>query len=85
MSWSINLIGNPENVVKALEHHSTVIDGQSKEEFDSALPHFIGLLKQNYGSYPVTINFQASGHGYDASEPFRQCQVKMELLYGILV
>jgi hypothetical protein len=60
MSWAIYTKGTPEEVVKALEEHSNSIDGQCKEEYDSALPHLIALVKENIGCQ-VLLN--AGGHG----------------------
>jgi len=86
MSWSINLIGKPENVVKALEEQSEKLSGQSKVEFDDALVHFVGLVKQNFAQTPPMINFQASGHGMENGEQsYRQCKVNIDILYGTFV
>lgn len=64
MSWSINLIGSPENVGKALEANSGNLSGQSKVEYDAALPHIKALVEQNVNnSYPIAIKVDASGHG----------------------
>lgn len=77
MSWSVTFIGKTDNIVKALEEQSTKFEGQSKTEFDAALPHLIGLVKQNYvinGDSPV-LHLTASGHGYDT---YRQCMVSIQ-------
>lgn len=60
MSWSIYAKGTPEEVVRRLEEHSNTISGQSKEEYDAAMPHLIALVNENIGG---TINFSAGGHG----------------------
>lgn len=72
MSWSIALIGKPENVVKALHQESEKLSGQSKIEFDDAKPHLIGLVEQNFNSnhpdsVPV-IKLTASGSGGSSRE-----------------
>jgi hypothetical protein len=60
MSWSFTTSGTTEEVVSALEQQSNVLSDQSKEEFDSALPHLIALVKENVGG---KINVNAYGHG----------------------
>ena len=45
MSWSVTFIGLRDNVVRALEENSNKLDGQSKVEYDAAVPHFIGLVR----------------------------------------
>jgi hypothetical protein len=92
MSWSIMLIGKPENIVEALEKESDNFTGQSKIEYDDAKPHLIGLAKQNFGrgdSYvsPV-IKMQASGSGYATTaneQKQRSCSVIVEPMWGKLV
>lgn len=64
MSWSIRVHGKPEAVAQALRDHSDKLSGQSKQEYDEALPHLIDLVKQNIG-LPIDVN--ASGHATFAS------------------
>lgn len=87
MSWSITFIGKPENVAKALEEQSAKLEGQSKVEYDSALPHFVALVKENFGDTPPMIKINASGHGYASGgeQKQRQCVVSVELWYGTIV
>lgn len=87
MSWSINFIGKPENVTKALEEHSAKLDGQSKVEYDDALPHLIGLVKQTFGSQSPMMNLKASGHGYSdkGEQVSRQLSCNIESHYGTIV
>ena len=83
MSWSVNYIGSPENIVKALEANSEVLSGKSKEEYDDALPHIKALVSQNHStSYPVTLKISANGHGYDG---YNNCSVTIENSGTILV
>ncbi len=86
MSWSIGFIGTPENISKALDDYSeTKISGQSKEEFDAALPHMKGLVAQNYGQAGM-ISITASGHAYkSADNSYGNLTCKIEPLYGQLV
>jgi hypothetical protein len=85
MSWSISFIGKPEKVVEALTAESLKLSGESKKEYDSALPHLIGLVNENFGT-PYFIKLAASGHGTvytDRSD--RQLTASIELVYGLLV
>jgi hypothetical protein len=86
MSWSITFIGKPENVSKALNENSAKLNGYSKEEYDAALPHLDGLVKQNFNAdetYPVVVKITASGHGQ--KDTFGYCVSSIETLSGILV
>jgi hypothetical protein len=77
MSWSVTTKGTSEEVVKHLEGQSEILDGQSKEEFDSALPHIIALVKENV---PGIVNLTAYGHGVkDSSGNYveRNCSVNI--------
>ncbi len=87
MSWSILFIGKPANVAEALEKESSKFTGDSKVEFDSALPHLTALCKENFGNDQAILRFEANGHGYSVNgeHKTRQCQVKVELMYGNLV
>lgn len=92
MSWSVGFIGNPSKVVEALEKHSDLITGQSKIEFDDALPHLVGLVKQNFAeegenNAHVVIQLTANGHGYanGTVQMNRQVQVDLKRVYGLLV
>lgn len=83
MSWSVIFIGTPDKIAQALQKYSDTTAGKSKEEFDAALPSFLGLLAQNYNKeQEPTLKFSASGHGHDA---YNTCLVSMEYLYGVLV
>lgn len=79
------LIGKPENVVAALELESNKMDGQSKVEYDAALPHLIGLVKENFGNASQLIKISANGHGFNGEPSYRQCGVQIESLYGGIV
>jgi hypothetical protein len=78
MSWSINTSGTPEEVVTRLEEQSKTLGGQSKEEYDAALPHIIALVKENVGGL---INLLAWGHGNknsDGTYQDKNCQVEIK-------
>jgi hypothetical protein len=87
MSWSVTFIGKPENVATALEQQSEKMDGQSKVEYDAALPHFVALVKENFGANAPIVKIAASGHGYaeGGEQKNRQCAVNIELIYGAIV
>jgi len=90
MSWSINIIGKPKNVSNALEIYSEKLSGQSKVEFDAALPYMMGLVQQNFNEneqlLPV-IKIEASGYGYvqDGVQKYRNCICKIETHHAELV
>lgn len=84
MSWSVSFIGKAENVAKALKENSNKLSGLSKTEYDDALPHFIGLVEQNFqktADSPL-IQITAAGHGHDN---YRQCTCSIQHLGGQLV
>ena len=85
MSWSVQFVGKPEKVAEALTAQSATMNGESKVEYDSALPHLVALVNENFGTgYPVKL--AASGHGTvytDRSD--RQLAVSIETIYGLLV
>ncbi len=89
MSWSIALIGKPDNIVKALHEQSEKLNGQSKEEFDVALPNLENLVKQNYDSTGVLVlSFVASGHAYKTTNgetSHSNCLVEIKHVPGRLV
>jgi hypothetical protein len=39
-------------------------DKQSKLEYDSALPHLVGIVKENFGTNVPIVKLSAAGHGY---------------------
>jgi len=85
MSWSIQFIGKPDKVVTALQEQSGKLTGESKVEYDSALPHLVGLVNENHGA-DILIKLAAAGHGYISGEtPVRQLTASIELIYGLLV
>ncbi|MFA5727712.1 MAG: hypothetical protein WC886_08745 [Saccharofermentanaceae bacterium] len=85
MSWSIQFIGKPEKVIEALQGQSEKMNGESKNEYDSALPHLVGIVKENYG-FDYLINISASGHGYSNGEnSTRQLTASIQPVYGVLV
>jgi hypothetical protein len=61
MSWTISFSGTPEEVVTKLEEHASTYGGQSKEEYERALPHMVGLVKLNLSAHPTPIRIVGVG------------------------
>jgi hypothetical protein len=88
MSWSVLLIGSPENIVSALNKESDRLTGDSKAEFDKVLPALTTLVQQNYNAdNPTALKLQANGHAYSTNgEPkYGTCNIVIENLGSALV
>lgn len=96
MSWSVSFVGKPEGIVAALQEESGKLTGQCKTELDDALPHLVGLVKENFHSnpdYAPMLNLEACGSGSAAVDPVskesrqndRSCTVKIERWYRKIV
>lgn len=88
MSWSVNFVGKPENISKALEENSGKLSGVSKEEYDTALPHIVALVNQNFNKdYPPILKIDANGHAYKDGDTtnYSNCSVSITVLGGQLV
>lgn len=86
MSWTVNFIGEAPKVAEALTAQSEKLTGASKEEYDEALPHLIGLVRQSFGEPNPIVSITANGHGHtNSTNPYRQCQVEIKILYGVIV
>lgn len=87
MSWSVYMVGTPENLAKALEVEGASWDGQSKLEFDAAKSALIALVKENFvgeGQQPQpTLVLEASGSGYanGGQQIQRSCAVSLKPSY----
>lgn len=70
MSWSISFRGKPAEIAADLEKHSGSLTGQSKIEFDDALPHLVGLVKQTFENRPgrETPTLAITAHGSGSSD-----------------
>lgn len=68
MSWSVSLIGKPENVVAALKEEVAKHEGQSRLEFEAALPALETLVRENFGTPEPIVRLMASGSGYAKGE-----------------
>jgi hypothetical protein len=92
MGWNISLIGKPEKVAQALRDLQRMT-GDSKTEFDEALPHLLGLVNLNYRNEEgarmgaLTIHLDASGHGFkrDGRGVHSNCNVQLKQLPATLV
>ncbi len=65
MSWSVSFIGKPHAVREELAKTSLTLSGQSKTEYDAALPHMQALVALNEPSAGTTddaIELIANGH-----------------------
>lgn len=90
MSWSVSIVGTPDAIARELEAESLRQSGYSKEEFDDAKTHLVGLLSQNFkevGQAPQILALKASGHGYkdNGVEKYRNCLVEITNVAGKLV
>jgi hypothetical protein len=83
MSYSVGFLGTPEEVVKQLDGQSSILSGESKEEYDAVLPSLIGLVKQNSDEPNRKVRITASGHAYTNQEGKKvsQCLAQVELAY----
>lgn len=92
MSWSVSLIGYPENVVRALDEEGEKLRDVSREEFDAAKPALAALVRENFakegsGYVAPVVRLDASGSGYsrDGEHLSRSVTVKLEPSYSRLV
>ncbi len=89
MSWSIALIGTTTKVSEALTAYSGSLEGQSKQEYDAALPHLVGIVEQNFekNTLEPIIKLAANGHGYgaDGTQISNNLTVSVERFYGKIV
>lgn len=91
MSWSVSMIGKPSNIAAALESVGDKLEGQSKVEFQEALPALVVLVQQNFakgeGYVEPVLRLEASGSGYakGSEQVQRSLTVKLEPSYIALV
>jgi hypothetical protein len=85
MSWNVDKTGTVKEVVAELNETSTRLSGQSKVEFDAALPHLIAATEQNFAkdqngdAVDVRIHLSAYGHGYAVGDDQRQRSLQIHL------
>jgi len=86
MSWSVQFVGKPDAVVRALEGHieKNRLTGQSKAEYEEALPALKTLVQGNAGL--VVVNLVASGHAsfQDGVKTSGSVSVKLDPCYGLV-
>jgi hypothetical protein len=68
MTWIVNAVGKPENVISYLKAQTESFSGNSLAEYKDALPHLIGLVEQNFrkdapADMVGMIKLEASGTG----------------------
>lgn len=87
MSWSVYFMGTPTKVAAALTAQSETMNGQSKAEYDDALPHLVALVQQNFGNDGEIVKIAANGRGLSTNgeQTQRHCSVTIESVYGVLV
>lgn len=92
MSWSISLIGKPANIIAALDGAADQFTGQSRLEFEAALPALKALAAENFadedhGFVLPTLRLDASGSGsaVEGAQLHRSLIVKLEPFYARLV
>jgi hypothetical protein len=90
MSWSIMFVGSAAGIVAALNKESERLTGDSKKEFDAALPNLVYLVQSNYlndeQAQQQALRLNANGHAYSENgvPKYGSCNVHLEQL-GILV
>ncbi len=89
MSWSIHFIGKPEKVAEALKANAAKLEGQSKLEYEAALPNLVSLVENNFagdgtGYTPPLVRIEANGSGVarEDRQLQRSCTVKLEPFYA---
>ena len=95
MSWSVNIVGRPHAIRKALEAQAASLTGQSREEYERALPHLIALVVLNEPSNELSkdaVEVVASGHatirvGGDGMKTvdYSACTVSIKRLGSMIV
>jgi hypothetical protein len=88
MSWSAYFVGTPEKIEEALNKQSGNLSGQSKQEYDDALPHLVALIKSNSdGKGGPLVQIQAAGSAYFLNGEMQNstCNVNIQQLHGALV
>lgn len=69
MSWSVSHSGTQAEVVEKLQKSANEYEGQSKAEYEAALPQLIGLVQRN-DLKRIVIN--GNGHSSFDSEGVEQ-------------
>ncbi len=87
MSWSVTMMGTPPKVAEALREYANTLTGQSREEYEAAMPHLVALVEQNASpanphapGYQRLVHLQAGGHGSrdkDGNWVERNCAVTL--------
>ena len=91
MSWSVNMVGVSAAIAEALPKEAEKHDGQSRLEFEAALPHLLGIIRENFvanqGVSEAVLHLEASGHGHvrDGLQIQRSLRVKLDSFYATLV
>lgn len=84
MSWSTSTTGTPEQCKAYLQEYGSTLTDQSKQEYDAALPHILGIVEQNFGNPGRHISVLAYGHGGErhqaegSPQSYRECTVTVK-------
>lgn len=89
MSWSVSVIGLPENVARYLEGYDREwCDCPSKLEYQAVKPHLLALVRQNFATEtkdciisPIKLVAKGSGSGDDGVPTSRRFGVTIEPIY----
>lgn len=89
MSYSVNFVGVAGAVADALTAQSEKMSGPSRDEYDKALPHIVGIVKQNYaaaGQPAPVLKVAAYGSATtSAGEVISStCSVHVEIIHGFV-
>jgi hypothetical protein len=86
MSWSVQLIGTTAKVAEALTAQAANLSGQSKEEYEKALPLLVGIVNLNFASVDTVVKVTANGHGYSANGQMVEntLNVDIQKIYGFV-
>lgn len=81
MSWSNSWLGKVDGIKAAMDRYGEQLTGNSREEFEAAKPHLVGLLDQNT-SVGSVLHLDANGHAYTNQEGQRiaQCSVTLKTI-----
>ena len=75
MSWSVSAAGTRAEIAAELDRYGAQLTGQSKIEFDGAVPHLKALVEQNFhkdGDPKLQLSAYGSGWAATSAEGTEQ-------------
>lgn len=92
MSWSVSCLGKPAKVIEYLESEETKSRCGTRDEYEAALPHIVGIValnqfpEQNDYVEPV-LKVEASGSAYtvNGERKTSSCRVSVDQVGYALV